>query len=308
VFQNEPLGLAKNLVDMIDEHQDVDDRYYLFVSPGPRLSTRSNGFNEANASLKATLLAIVEAIFNQARFHDWITAERVNDQIRVFNMRAEQLQQQMLSRAVNEAALLPAISALLPLLLAPDEQRAAELRLQQQFAAEYATLAAVSPTAGDTWIRAILVLEAAADLGARDEMNILGVTAEPSELASSAVVAFAGFIDRRYRLHDYDVGRRKAQAELTSAACPLGVLRYTPKPINPIDHSLDGLTLDTMDPRARQALADRLVDRADELLQEFGLNGALRWGIKQFFVKKEIAKLVGLGDAPSAPPDPNEAP
>src|SRR5690242_7585567 len=90
VFQNEPLGLAKDLVDEIDDHQDVDNRFYVFVSPGPRLSTKEDDVHEARATLKATAVAIVEAVFNQARFQDWVTAETVNERIALFNARAEQ--------------------------------------------------------------------------------------------------------------------------------------------------------------------------------------------------------------------------
>ncbi len=295
VFQNEPLGLAKNLVDEIDEHQDVEHRRYLFVSPGARLSTRLNGFAEGNANVKTTLVAIMEAIFNQARFHDWITAEAVNDRVRLFDLRAEQLRQQFLAGGLDAAVIAATVDPILTLLLDADVQRLAAQRLRAQFASDYAALgAARSLATADTWIRSILLLEAAADMGTRDEMTIFGVTAEARELASSGVFAFVGFFDARYRTHDYDVGRTKAQAVLTSAGCPLGRLRYVPQPIRAIDHSLDGLTLDRVERQTRQTLAGRLGDYVDELLKEFGVSVLVRWGINPFFVKKKIDKLLGL--------------
>jgi len=43
-------------------------------------------------------------------------------------------------------------------------------------------------------------------------MKIYSIIASDSELASTGLVAFAGFFDRRCREHDYLVGRQKAQA------------------------------------------------------------------------------------------------
>ena len=38
-----------------------------------------------------TAQTIVKAVLHQARFQDWVNAEEINDQINVFNLRAEQL-------------------------------------------------------------------------------------------------------------------------------------------------------------------------------------------------------------------------
>lgn len=295
VFQNEPLGLAKDLVDEIDGHEDTEHRFYLFVSPGPRRSTKEDDVHEAGATLKATAVAIVEAIFNQARFQDWITAESVNERIALFDERAEQLRQLMLAGSLDASALAPVVGVLLPALMTASEQQDAEARLKGQYAADYRDLAArASPAVADAWIRGILLLETAADLGPRDEMNIFGITAEAGELASAGMLAFAGFFERRYRDHDYDVGRAKARAAMAAPDWPLGPLVYTPKPIRPIDHALDGLTLDRMDEATRRNLADRLADRTEALLEELGMGGLKRWAIMTFFVRGQIDKLVGL--------------
>jgi len=48
------------------------------VAPGARGGTSSSQFREKIANLSATGKELIAAIFQQARFHDWITAENVN--------------------------------------------------------------------------------------------------------------------------------------------------------------------------------------------------------------------------------------
>ena len=90
VFQNQPIGLAKNLVDGIDQHQDSDTRSYLFISPKP-LDSSVSPIAAKNAVFKTMTNALLNAIFNQAGFQDWIEAETVNDTVNLLNQRATQL-------------------------------------------------------------------------------------------------------------------------------------------------------------------------------------------------------------------------
>lgn len=71
VFENEPLGMAQELATRIDRRKPDNSRFYLFVAPQPK-SSSSNNINESVANLLATAQALVRAIFNQARFRDWI--------------------------------------------------------------------------------------------------------------------------------------------------------------------------------------------------------------------------------------------
>src|SRR5205814_4815321 len=131
--------------------------------------------------------------------------------------------------------LLPALFANQPQLhpgqAPPETMNQARDRLKKQFATDYIALPAATR---DVWIDSILTLEIAAHLATRDEMTIFGITAAGSEIASSDLCAFAGFFDRRYRDHDYDVGRRKTQGFLANPGA-LGPIRYTAEPIRPID-------------------------------------------------------------------------
>ena len=86
----------------------------------------------------------------------------------------------------------------------------------------------------------------------------------------------------------------KRLAVVVAGAVSLGSFEYTSRPINPIDHSLDGTTLGRIDEDTRRNLADRLATRADGLLDELGLGGLKRWAIMTFFVRGQLDKLLGF--------------
>lgn len=166
-------------------------------------------------------------------------------------------------------------------------------RLKKQFAAEYASLPA---STRDIWIDSILLLETAADLGERDEMNILDITADDSELAGTDLFAFCGFFDFKYRKHDYDVGRKKAQEFLTKFDCPLGIKKeiYKPEPIDPINQGLNNLKLKMMEKGVREEVYDRFKSRILDSLQKSGLNWAERTAVFDFVIGPKLKKILKL--------------
>ncbi len=302
VFQNEPLGMAKNLVDNIDDHLDVDSRFYLFVAPGARDATADLTFHEREADYKNAALTLAKSVFQQSRFQDWITAEGVNKQIVLFNDRACELKDAILTNQISPEALLAAATPLLALFFREDPraQQLAEVRLRRQFP-QYVAELAQEPVI-DAWVKSILLFETAADLGTRDEMYICSVTAKQSELASSGISAFLGFFDQSYRDHDYDVGRSKAQEDfLNNPPKGLGPLNWQPAAaeadsvkIRAIDHSLDNLPLRQVSESQRREFRDRLRTRAHNIMQEMGANVAVREGVDLFLIKPQLDKLLGL--------------
>lgn len=75
VFENEPIGMAKLLVDQIDQNQDSSDkRYYLYIAPGQR-QLPENPFIKKDNDLLVTGIALLSSIFHQSRFQDWIMEE-----------------------------------------------------------------------------------------------------------------------------------------------------------------------------------------------------------------------------------------
>jgi hypothetical protein len=300
VFQNEPLGLAKHLVNQIDHHLNVDSRFYLFVAPGAKKSTANSDFNSGKANYRETALRLISSIFEQSRFQDWVTAEEVNREIEIFNKRAVELRDAFRNAGVTADALQPAASSLLSLLVPVKAERdASVVRLKNQFNTEFQDLLQnVGQPAADCFIDVLLTFETAARLSDREEMTIFGITAEDKELASSELFAFAGFFDRSYREHDYDVGRKKAQEFLLNPG-KLGPIRFTPEPIRPIDPNLDNLKLQKMDRDVRVEVRERLRDRAHEILKEIGIDpfligGAVREAIDLALIKPQLDKLLML--------------
>ena len=217
-FNNYPLGMAKNLVDTLDtEPLAYEKRFYLYISPNSKVSTKTN-FDGDTASIFTTAGAISNAIFNQARFQDWIMTSKVNDLIKQFDRRADALGEHflMLQQAQLQALdttfniLLDKIFAFEPARDQAEElatlhqrfnQSAIAMRLRQKFGEEGVAV----------WLSALHVLEASGRLQDKDHMHIYTITAAMDELASDGLFAFIGFLDRRFREHDYNVGRVKAR-------------------------------------------------------------------------------------------------
>ncbi len=306
VFQNEPLGLAENLVDEVDRHMDTDSRFYLFIAPHVKGSTAHADFNETGANLKATALQLLNAVYGQSGFQDWIQAEQVNQSIDLFNQRALGLNHVIAQGRVQPGVLRDAAAALLPLLFAgrgPEAETMAEAqqRLKQQFGQEYGALkTSAGESVANIWIDSILGLETAANLGERDEMVIYGISASETELAGSQLEAFVGFFDQQYRDHDYDVGRTKARAFLQNTSGVLGTkgnlpaINYVPKAINPINHDLDGLAVSDVPRDLRENIKSRLDDRANDLLEELNVPWLVRDAIKLAFIDPQLKKLLAL--------------
>ena len=303
-FQNQPLGMAKNLVDKLDPaHTETPNRYYLFVSPHQKKSVAFSALDAANADFIPFAKQLISAIYNQSQFQDWVMAEDVNREIDLLNTRADELvvllkgdSPEVVSRAQS---LKSAADALLPLLFKGVEPETpggdpideARNRLRQQYDVEYNALPEATR---DVLIDSILALETAADLGEKDEMKILGITADDPELAGADLCAFSGFFDYRYRKHDYDVGRKKAQVFLSDPDCPLGRIKFTPEPIDPIDATLDGLKIEQMDRGVREQVRDRFKGRILDTLKKAGMNLVVRTGIYHFYIGPKLNKLLGL--------------
>ena len=236
VLQNQPLGIAKDLVDMAvqerlqsgeklpaaagaerairETYQDADNRLYMFISPHA-VKSSSVTLKADRISLGEMVPAIVQTYLRQSTFHDWIMAERANQKVRLLDERAKEL-----AAALNAGALdagrLQAASADLNDLLLRGNVTGPLSRLQNQYAKLYDSLIAGSgEPAAKAFVSALATLEAAARLSDTDKMKIVAVLADgKKELAGSGISSFVGFFSRKFREHDYLVGRVKARQYL----------------------------------------------------------------------------------------------
>jgi predicted acylesterase/phospholipase RssA len=293
VFQNQPLGLAKELVNEIDNHRDDDSRFFLFVSPDAMKSNMSRDFRARQAFLLATGLQLIKSVFHQARYQDWVRAHEINLQVRAFDEQAAKLKEVFVAGDITSASLLPVNGPLLTKLFAGDQLtlNKERNRLRDQFKVEVAELRALPDVgAADAWIDAILILETAAGLRHREHMEILTITASDDELCSELFFAFGGFFEQRFRQHDYDCGRTKARAAIAQwNNSAIGPIRYAPAdPLPALNPKLPKTKMEDVDEDKREELRDRILDRADDMLEAAGLGQPIRWAAKTFFVKPKL--------------------
>jgi Patatin-like phospholipase len=317
VFQNQPLGMAKNLVEqMPDGRLTALDRGYLFIAPQPKSSEQidfttdpkgdpSKAFGSAIADYKAVLLRLLSSLMGQAGFQDWITAEDVNEKLRLLDQRADQLQTLFLNRTLTAAQTQPVSAAILPSFFQIDgamtpaalaNLNAARNQLRQQYATEYSSFGPDTNTA-DAWLDSVLILELAAHLHEKEEMLIYDFVADTTKLASNGFEAFEGFFDVSYRKHDYDYGRSIAQQNLARYKAQGGIfadLHWTPKPIDQIDPNLNNLDMAKVDEGKRNQVKDQILSAADSFFQELGVNFAERKIVELAFVDGQVKKLLSL--------------
>ena len=314
VFQNEPLGMAKNLVEQVPGGRlNAAQRGYLFIAPKPKQSDEVKnspdpnvGFSAANANYKTLASRLADSVIGQSEFQDWSVAEGYNDQLLLLDERAGELQSLFLSGTLTPAMTSPVSDALLKSFFAEGNHltpaslanlNAARTQLRQQYAAEYARFGGQAVIA-DAWLDTVLVLELAARLHEKEEMLIYDFVAVPEQLASNGLLAFAGFFDVSYRKHDYDYGRSVAQQQLAKYKAQPGSvfsnLHWTPKPIDPIDQNLNNIQMAQVDEAKRQKVYDQIRDAANELLEELDVTVFIRKPLMWFFIEEQIKKLLAL--------------
>jgi hypothetical protein len=285
ILQNQPLGIAKNMVDEIDGHDNQETRFYLFVSPNAKDAEANDNFHERNADYLHLVQRLVGVVIGQSEFQDWITAEGVNRKIQLLDERADGLKNAILAGEIDVPSLAKTADSLLALFfpqgvhtppgaVGPETLAAAQARIARQYSTEMAALGAAPGQSAEAFRDAVLAFEAAAGLGARDHMEIYGVTAKDTELAGAGLSAFLGFFDQSFRDHDYDVGRSHARDFLTNsvvnASGALGPLRYNPNlsAIRPIDHRLDGLKLSHVPVADLNQFKEGTKNRVNQMLKE----------------------------------------
>jgi hypothetical protein len=291
VLQNQPLGMAKNLVDMAPGHLDQERRFYLFVSPHAKDAGDVDNFCERDANYGHLLARLVKVVIGQAGFRDWITAQKINERIRLLDERAKGLKEAIQSRGIEPAVLQQTAAALLTLLFpggehqppgarVPETLDQAKVRIAHQYSEEIGELLDAEKTtpelagAAQAFRDSILAFESAAGLGARDAMCIYGITATESELAGAGLQWFLGFFDRAYREHDYNVGRNHARKVLNNPKLSdkgnIGPLRglELASPIRPVDTRLDGLPLNRVAPADLKEFKTGTRQRVNQMIDE----------------------------------------
>jgi hypothetical protein len=330
VFENEPLGLAKDLVDQIDEqHLEHRSRFYLYVSPGAKSSTANPDIQANNATYLKTGAALAGAIFTQARFQNWIATSRINQAIRQFERQAKELSDVLLKSPHLKTAFSTVADNLLEVLYdqtTPVEQQQQinldRERLRLQFTEEYDRLVyAAGPgtpvqmggqtgtgiSVAESWLKLVQALEKVQNLGSKDVMIVYAITSGDVELAGEQLFAFGGFLDQSFRDFDYKVGRRKAALflqrlqTLHQQGKGEGQLYLTNfiagQDLSPIADNLGAVDLSLVPRQTRTAVKNQLVDRAGRIVDSIENRFWVRWLLKfslWVFLSKKLDQLLKL--------------
>lgn len=314
VFNNSPLGMAKLLAERQDTRpRDYEKRYYLYISPDRKPSTANISIDKDNATMLNTGKAILNSIFQQGRFQDWVTAAHYNEVIQQFDDRADNLCE--LLRHIDDterAGMATVADNLLKHLYSHDTDNTPSreddyIRLREQFISDddaQSLLTEKGEPAVDTWLQSVQVLEKSGRLGQKDKMQVYTITASEDELAGEGMVAFAGFFDIDFRKFDYNAGRKKAREFLTNLKnmsnnsgndnyLPLTDFEL-PDDVQDLNRDLANATLADVDRNVREALNKRLYKRTGQLLKQFKLSSLIRGPLMYFFIKKKLRALLKL--------------
>jgi Patatin-like phospholipase len=315
VFENEPLGMAKRLVNQVDKekHRAYENRFFLFVAPGAKKSTGIT-FTAEDGTYLNTAKALASSIFSQARFQDWITTSEINEAIKRFDRQAIALKDLLQTSPDKEAAFNIVADSLLNALYQstnPEEESLANAikRLEEQFKEEFEDLTkAQGEKVAKTWIKTVLTLEKSADLGSRDLMRVYAITSNDIELGGEQLSAFGGFFGQNIREHDYNLGRLKATNFLNSLQAlnldgkvkdQIFLKRFTAgKEIGQVDPKLGKLEFSDLPVDLREQVRDRILDRMKRIIDSL----EIQWSFGKFllqaggglFFRKQLNKLLKI--------------
>jgi hypothetical protein len=238
VFNNYPLGMARELVKTIDEDPlDYSKRFYFYISPNKKISSMDAAFDadSPQAKIQDVIMKIAKSVIGQAQFQDWLKTDKVNKEVALLDTRAKELVtyvteatdetlNSMASVAMElcqtlyqtkEPSVVEVVVGVLDQVgqqnLTQHESLAEAIdRLTLQYKSDFPNFNRAKKLKKDAWLYTIALLEKAAKLNDRDIMRVYTITAEDSELASEEIFAFLGFLDVRFRQYDYLRGRLNA--------------------------------------------------------------------------------------------------
>lgn len=313
-FNNYPLGMAKNLAKDIDKHpNDYKKRHYFYISPHGRESAADYSFNADQTSMLGYVKRIVAGIFWQARFQDWMMTDDINASIITLDKRAK-----VILEIVTEAhsdqlnAMKSTVDTLIPVVFEPSDSENENLeiykssiqRLEQQYKDDIDEGVVLTELQKYVWVNSIAIMERISGLSDKDLMNVYTITAGNDELASEPLVAFLGFLDKKFRRHDYMVGRINGLKTINNILQKKGEGGHLPLNIDPPDFTaleaevkkmnLGQASISDVDRKARIRVYQRGKERIYLYLKQFGLNAVFRRLLFNILIQGKLKKLLDL--------------
>ena len=333
VFNNYPLGMARELVKTIDEDPlDYSKRYYFYISPNKKISSMDAVFDadSPSARIQHVFIKIAKSVVGQAQFQDWLQTDKVNKEVALLDTRAKELVTYVKDATDETLGAMASVAMELCQTLyqtkepdegigeldhvgqqnvAQDETLAEAIeRLTLQYKTDFPNFSRTKKLKKDAWLYTIALLEKAAKLNDRDIMRVYTITAEDSELASEEIFSFLGFLDVRFRHYDYLRGRlngMKVINEILKARNNKDLKdNHLPLNIEPLNISavqaelktlnLGQATVSDVKRSVREALYERTKDRVYLYLDNLGMNSFLQIALFNFFIKNKIKGYLAL--------------
>jgi len=310
LFDNAPLGLARDLVERDPDHRR-SDRRYVFVEPTLQSSAAAPADSgRPPSTLSGTGVALAQALLGQGAVRDWNRANRINDRLEIVRAIVDRLPEVAADLADPEAVAVGRYIGELAERVA--EMQVASGRIDAGSGSEdpavdhlarqverieadpkyRPALERVDSRAGRARLaKLVFALEAASDLQDKDVLPLYLVAPERIGcLAGDFLARFGGFFSREWRAHDFRAGRRDARRVLEE--CLGDVISYEPGPadayaVEDVSPDFDAI------PAAGRARLDALIDaEADRALAELRpgpLASAFGWAWKPV-VRRWIAQ------------------
>ncbi|MFT5420248.1 MAG: putative acylesterase/phospholipase RssA [Candidatus Endobugula sp.] len=311
IFNNYPLGLARDLSRRVDSSAaDADKRFYFYISPDAKTSSADYAFSAESANMVQSMGQIVKSILSNSRFQDWVQTDNVNGEIDKLHRRAKGLLEVVLTADAEQLNAMSTTSEKFCQLLYIENDGNYQQdynRAEDTFSRYIADDVSMSDEQKMVWLNSILVMEVNANLTGKDKMSIYTITAEAAELASSPIAAFFGFLDVRFRKHDYLVGRLKARQTINHIITSVqqGADNQLPLKIDLLDNTVLEAELKTMSALRNASMADvaqetreklytRLKSRSRLIMKSLGLNLLVRSLVLQLVLKGKIKQFLQL--------------
>lgn len=320
LFENEPLGLAKRLVERDPDHRRDEWKYVLVDPYMEEDGVERRGETADIASTAELAERLTRAVLGQGAARDWIRANRVNARLEIledlvtnipeFAGRLDDPDAVGLGREIGRLA-----------------ERVAEMkvavrrggdgdgggdpvvdyleqnleRIQSDPRYERAFRDADTRAGRSRIAKTIFILESAAGLRDKDPMDLYLVAPPRGErLAGAFLGNFGGFFHRDWRSNDFRAGRRDARRLLTGSLAD--VVDYSPAPDEA--YAVEDLRPGFADVPARgkqrlERFLEAEVERALDDLRPGGMASLFSWAwkpmVRRFAVKRLMERLRTLG-------------
>ena len=243
MYNNEPVGEAIAHARDIDGGVASGDRVFLLIDPNLNRSKRDERFHR-QPHFFDLVKRVPLNVWSQSQARDWLRSERINAQARWRDELVAEVA--LIVNTIPEGELEPRTNTLRERARAivahkmtvrgetPSPARvdrsldAGLANIETRHAAELATIGSAS--AGDLQRKKrelfkmlVYHINSAGAMGSKGAIDLHAIATENERTAGDEWMGFLGFFDRRWREHDYRLGRRAAHERLPKI---LGVAPY----------------------------------------------------------------------------------